>query len=219
MEQILDLMISKYKCLKTCKKEIQSAYELIVNSYKNNKKMLIAGNGGSCSDSNHIVGELLKNFKIDRMIDKTFLTKLDTIDSNYSQQIFKKLQGCLPAYSLCENSSFITAYLNDVSDASNYIYAQQIFAYGDTGDIFLAISTSGNSSNIINASIVAKAKGMQVISLTGNDGGILKRFSDVAIIVPCSETYEIQELHLPIYHCLCMMIEKYFFGVEKWKLL
>lgn len=215
MEQILDLMISKYKCLEVCKKEIQFAYELIVNSFKNNNKMLIAGNGGSCSDSNHIVGELLKNFKIDRIVDETFLKKLDNIDANCSHQIFKKLQGCLPAYSLCENSSFITAYLNDVSDASNYIYAQQIFAYGNAGDTFLAISTSGNSLNIINASIVAKAKGMHVISLTGNDGGILKKYSDVAIIVPCSETYEIQELHLPVYHCLCMMIEKYFFGGKK----
>ena len=171
--------------------------------------MLIAGNGGSSADAEHIVGELMKGFKKSRFVSEEFADKLRKIDGERAEELIEKLQGGLPAISLSSHPALCTAYLNDVD--GNLIVAQQVYGYGKEGDVFLGISTSGNAKNIMYAAAVAKAKGMKVAALTGKDGGKLGKAADAAVIVPEPETYRIQELHLPIYHVLCLMLEERFF--------
>lgn len=205
----IDLLIKRYSVLEKIKEEIVSAYFIMEKSFQNGGKLLIAGNGGSAADAEHIVGELMKGFKKERKTSSEFAQKLIGIDNKRGKELSEKLQGGLSAIALSNHSAFTTAYLNDVDGI--LCFAQQINGYGKEGDTFLGISTSGNSNNVIYAAITAKAKGMKVISLVGKDGGELKDVSDVSIIVPENETYMIQELHLPIYHCLCLMLEDRFF--------
>ena len=178
-------------------------------SYEKGGKLLIAGNGGSAADSEHITGELMKRFKIPRPVSRSFSQKLKAVDPDIGAELAKNLECGLMAIPLVTHEALATAYINDV-DGIN-VFAQQLFGYGRQGDVFLGISTSGNSRNIINASVVAKASGIKVIGLTGATGGELATMADVAVKVPETETYMIQELHLPIYHCWCLMLEERFF--------
>lgn len=206
----MEVLLEQYPSLGCCKKEIQKAYGLLVSCYKNGSKLLVAGNGGSAADAEHIVGELMKGFKLSRKIPEEMQQKLQAIAPEEGKCLADKLQGALPAIALDGHIALSTAYLNDVD--GTLIYSQQVYGYGHKGDLFLAISTSGNSENVLLASITAKAKEMKVIGLTGESGGRLQELADVTIAVPGKETYQIQELHLPVYHCLCLMLEEHFFG-------
>ena len=206
---IFEELFQRYPVLESCRSEIWEAFAILKESYSNDGKLLVAGNGGSAADSEHIVGELMKGFVKPRKLSEEFVSKLKTVDEHMGAELGEKLQGALPAIALVDHVALSTAYLNDVDPLLGF--AQQINGYGDDGDVFLAISTSGNSKNILYACTIAKAKGMKVVGLTGKDGGRLKDMSDVAIVVPENETFKIQELHLPVYHCLCLMLEETFF--------
>lgn len=171
---------------------------------------MIAGNGGSASDADHIVAELMKSFLKERPLTEIQKLNILAVDDARGNEMIDKLQNGLPAISLCDNSPLMTAIMNDC-DAS-LIYAQKIMGIGMPEDVFIGISTSGNSPNIINAAIVAKSKNIKVIGLTGENESLLQKYSDICIKVPESETYKVQELHLPVYHCLCMMVEEHFYG-------
>lgn len=210
MNRYIDELIERYPILESSKESICKAYEIIAESYENSGKLLIAGNGGSSSDSDHIVGELMKGFVLSRKLDDTLKAKLCEIDEGMGLELSEKLQGALPAIALSNHNSLNTAFLNDVD--GSMCFAQQVNGYGTPNDVFLGISTSGNSKNIIYAAITAKAKGLKVIGLTGRGGGKLAAIADVVIAVDEKETYKIQELHLPVYHCLCLMLEERFFS-------
>lgn len=208
----IDLLTERYSVLGICKDDIIKAYNILEECYATGHKLLIAGNGGSCADSEHIVGELMKGFKLPRKCSSEFAEKLKRVDGLRGVELAEKLQCGLPAIALTGHQGLSTAYINDVQNGGLLTYAQQVNGYGQEGDVFLGISTSGNSKNVMYATVVAKAKGMKVIGLTGKNGGELASVADVAIKVPETETYMIQELHLPVYHCLCLMLEERFFG-------
>ena len=208
MEQ-LDVLIERYPVLAGIRGQVLEAYEVMRECYEGGGKLLVAGNGGSSSDSEHIVGELMKGFIKRRPVTEEFAKALEAADPERGPELAAKLQGGLPAIALTGHAALSTAYLNDVD--GDLIFAQQLYGYGKPGDVFLGISTSGNSKNVVYAMAVAKAKGLKTITLTGRDGGIMGRTADVAVIVPETETYRIQELHLPVYHALCLMLEEHFF--------
>lgn len=205
----LEELLTRYPVLTSVKDDIKEAYEILENCYKNGGKLLIAGNGGSCADAEHIVGELMKGFVKPRAVSAEFVEKLTGADPVRGKELADKLQGGLPAIALTGHPGLSTAYLNDVD--GNLIYAQQTYGYGKEGDVLLGISTSGNSKNIMYAMTAARAIGMKTIGLTGRNGGELKETADVSIVVPEKETFKIQELHLPVYHALCLMLEERFF--------
>lgn len=206
----INLLTERYPKLAAVKQEIIDAYQLMEESYNNGGKLLIAGNGGSAADSEHIAGELMKRFKILRPVSTEYAEKLKEVDPVRGEELAKKLECSLTAIPLVAHEALTTAYINDVDGLG--VFAQQLFGYGRKGDVFLSISTSGNSKNIMNATVVARASGIKVIGLTGAKGGELATVSDVVVKVPETETYMIQELHLPIYHCWCLMLEDHFFG-------
>ena len=206
----LEELIRRYPQLDVCKKDIEKAYLLLQKTYDKNGKLLIAGNGGSAADSEHIAGELMKRFKITRPINKELAEKLMKIDPERGERLIKNLEMPLRAVPLTSHIAITTAYMND-ADATG-VFAQQMLGFGDAGDVFLAISTSGNSENIISACIVAKAMGIKIIGLTGEKESKLSKYADICIRVPETETYKIQELHLPVYHALCLMLESNYFG-------
>lgn len=208
-ESILDELMSRYPMLECCKDSIVGTFDMMERSYEEGGKLLVAGNGGSAADSEHIVGELMKSFVLKRKLDENMQQSLRSVDSVLGNVLADKLQGALPAIALTGHPGLSTAYLNDVDPLLGF--AQQIYGYGQVGDVFLGITTSGNSENILYAATVARAKGLKVVALTGRDGGKIRDFADVSIIVPETETYKIQELHLPIYHALCLMLETTFF--------
>lgn len=206
----IEVLVNRYPVLNSVKDEIVEAYFLLVESYKNEGKLLIAGNGGSAADAEHIVGELMKGFKLPRKLNENFTDKLISENEELGTVLAKSLQGALPAIALDGHPALSTAYMNDCEPL--LCFAQQVNGYGKAGDVFLGISTSGNSKNILYAATTAHAKGMKVIGLTGAKDSKLTQMSDVCIKVPQTETYMIQELHLPVYHCLCLMLEDEFFG-------
>ena len=206
----LDELIRRYPQLAVCKKDIEKAYLLLQKTYDKNGKLLIAGNGGSAADSEHIAGELMKRFKITRPINKELADKLMKIDPERGERLVKNLEMPLRAVPLTSHIAITTAYMND-ADATG-VFAQQMLGFGNEGDVFLAISTSGNSENIISACVVAKAMGIKIIGLTGEKESKLSKYADICIRVPETETYKIQELHLPVYHALCLMLESNYFG-------
>jgi D-sedoheptulose 7-phosphate isomerase len=210
MEEQLNLLIERYPKLAVCKEDIKKAYELLEAAYSNGRKLLVCGNGGSASDAEHIVGELMKEFRLKRKIYSSHAETLKSIDSEMGSILADHLQGALPAISLTGHSSLTTAFMNDA--LPELVFAQQVNGYGQPGDAFLGISTSGNSRNVLYAAITAKAKGLKVIGLTGQSQNRLMDFADVCIRVPEVDTFKVQELHLPVYHCLCMMLEDKFFG-------
>ena len=204
----IEQLIERYPALSVCEKDICAVAEALILSYENGRKLLVAGNGGSCADSDHITGELLKSFVKKRLPEPVFLEKLSAIDADTGAYLADKLQGSLPAIALTNNTALMTTSLNDVD--GNVMFAQQVNGYGNAGDVFLGISTSGNSADIVYATVVAKAKGLKTIALTGKDGGKLKNLADISIVVPQNETFMIQELHLPVYHALCLEVEAHF---------
>ena len=206
----IEVLVNRYPVLNSVKDEIVEAYFLLVESYKNEGKLLIAGNGGSAADAEHIVGELMKGFKLPRKLNENFTDKLISENEELGTVLAESLQGALPAIALDGHPALPTAYMNDCEPL--LCFAQQVNGYGKAGDVFLGISTSGNSKNILYAATTAHAKGMKVIGLTGAKDSKLTQMSDVCIKVPQTETYMIQELHLPVYHCLCLMLEDEFFG-------
>jgi D-sedoheptulose 7-phosphate isomerase len=206
----IDLLIERYPKLELARQDIIAAYLILEECYENDNKLLIAGNGGSAADSEHIAGELMKRFKKPRPVPKEFASRLKDIDKDRGEILAKNLERGLMAIPLVAHEALTTAYINDVDGLG--VFAQQLYGFGRAGDVFLGISTSGNSKNIMNATVVARALEIKVIGLTGQNGGELSQVADVAIKVPETETYMIQELHLPIYHCLCLMLEENFFG-------
>lgn len=209
----ITVLCERYPVLKIMENEIAEAYFLLEKAYKNGGKLLVAGNGGSAADAEHIVGELMKGFKLPRKPHADFAEKLIKENEELGVVLAENLQGALPAIALDGHPALSTAYMNDCEPL--LCFAQQVNGYGKEGDVFLGISTSGNSKNILYAAVTAHAKGMKVIGLTGEKDSKLEQISDVCIKVPQMETYMIQELHLPVYHCLCLMLEEEFFGKEK----
>lgn len=207
--EILDNLTERYPVLTDIRGQIAEAYEIMKECYDRDGKLLIAGNGGSCADADHIVGELMKTFIKRRPVSGDFRAELKKADPENGDILADKLGMSLMALSLSNQQTLNTAFSNDVD--GDYIYAQQVLGYGRRGDVYLAISTSGNSRNVLHAVPVAKALGIKVIGLTGRKGGKLKNEADVAITAPADETYKIQELHLPIYHALCLMLEETYF--------
>ena len=206
-----DLLFERYPSLKSVKTDLIAAYLLMEECYENGGKLLVAGNGGSAADAEHIVGELMKGFKMPRKLKDDFANRLIAENQELGIVLAENLQGSLPAIALDGHPALSTAYMNDCEPL--LCFAQQVNGYGRSGDVFLGISTSGNSKNILYAAATAHAKGLKVIGLTGSKDSKLKYMSDVCIKAPQTETYMIQELHLPIYHCLCLMLEdKFFFG-------
>jgi D-sedoheptulose 7-phosphate isomerase len=212
LQKHIDLLVKRYPILKECEQSIIQAYDILEECFLTGHKLLIAGNGGSCADSEHIVGELMKGFKLPRKCSPDFAKKLQSVDNVRGSELAERLQGGLPSIALDGHQGLNTAYINDVQNGGLLTYAQQVYGYGKEGDVFLGISTSGNSKNVMNATVVARALGLKVIGLTGKKGGELATVADVAIKVPETETYMIQELHLPVYHTLCLMLEEKFFG-------
>lgn len=206
----VEVLCERYPALESVKKEIIEAYFLLAESYKNGGKLLVAGNGGSAADAEHIVGELMKSFKLPRKLDIDFKDKLVKENEELGAVLAENLQSALPAIALDGHPALSTAYMNDCEPL--LCFAQQVNGYGSAGDVFLGISTSGNSKNVLYAAITAHAKGMNVIGLTGAKDSKLEQMSDICIKVPQNETYMIQELHMPVYHCLCLMLEYEFFG-------
>ena len=206
----IDLLVERYPSLESAKNDIVAAYLLLEESYENGEKLLVAGNGGSAADAEHIVGELMKGFKLSRKPETDFAERLVAENQELGSVLAENLQGALPAIALDGHPALSTAYMNDCEPL--LCFAQQVNGYGKSGDVFLGISTSGNSKNVLYAATTAHAKGMKVIGLTGAKDSKLKDMSDVCIKAPQTETYMIQELHLPIYHCLCLMLENRFFA-------
>ena len=206
----IDLLVERYPSLESAKNDIVAAYLLLEESYENGGKLLVAGNGGSAADAEHIVGELMKGFKLPRKPEADFAEKLVEENQELGSVLAENLQGALPAIALDGHPALSTAYMNDCEPL--LCFAQQVNGYGKLGDVFLGISTSGNSKKVLYAATTAHAKGMKVIGLTGAKDSKLKDMSDVCIKAPQTETYMIQELHLPIYHCLCLMLEDKFFA-------
>lgn len=208
-KQLLEELVTRYPVLEAVREKIEEAYQVLAECYAGGGKLLIAGNGGSCADAEHIVGELMKGFVKRRELPKELQAGLKAESQEHGALLAASLQGSLPAIALNGHPGLSTAFANDVN--ADMVYAQQICGYGMPGDVFLGISTSGNAKNVDYAVTVAKAKSMKVIGLTGRDGGRLARRADVAVVVPEQETFRIQELHLPIYHVLCLLLEEAFF--------
>ncbi len=205
-------LISRYPVLKYSKQAIIDAYKTLIKCFSNHNKLLIAGNGGSAADAEHIVGELMKGFIKKRELPKEIKEQLISINSELGIELSHNLQCALPAIALTGHIALSSAFNNDCNPEMTF--AQQVLGYGKPGDILLCISTSGNSKNILYAATTAKAIGLKVIGLTGGQECFLDKISDVCIKAPETETYKVQELHLPIYHCLCLMLEERFFHIE-----
>lgn len=210
LQRHIDLLIKRYPVLASIEKDIVEAYLVMEETYEHDGKIMVAGNGGSAADAEHIAGELMKRFKTPRPVSDEFAARLKAIDPERGANLAANLERSLMAIPLVAHEALTTAYINDVDGYG--VFAQQLFGFGRKGDVFLGISTSGNSKNVMSATVVARALGIKVIGLTGAGGGELACVADVCVKAPETETYMIQELHLPIYHCWCLMLEERFFG-------
>ena len=206
-EEVVDSLFVRYPDLRTCEMEVRSAVSMLNEAFRAGGKLLVCGNGGSAADSEHAVGELMKSFRFKRPVDADFLVAYREANG---EEAPAWLEGALPAISLVSHTALSTAFGND--EASVGVFAQQVYGYGEPGDVLLAISTSGNSGNVVEAAKVARAKGVKVIGLTGARESKLTPLSDVCIRVPRTEVFQVQELHLPVYHCLCAAAEAELFG-------
>lgn len=195
----MENLLNRYPELEVCKQDIKKAVDLILDTYKNGGKVLVCGNGGSAADSEHIVGELMKGFMLKRPVD----------DERIPEHLRTNLQGALPAISLPSQCAILSAFINDVEP--DMMYAQLVYGYAKENDLVIGLSTSGNSKNVVNAVEVAKSIGVRTLAMTGETESKLSQLCDVTIKVPETETYKIQELHLPVYHCLCATVEEKYF--------
>ncbi len=209
MKKFIDNLINRYPLLISSREDIEKAAILLVKRTEKGGKYLICGNGGSCADADHIVGELMKGFLNPRTLTQEQKNSLISAGGDTGRKLGNLLQQAIPAVSLCSSNALNTAFMNDVDPA--LVFAQQIMGLGLQGDVFWGISTSGNSQNVVSAAITSKAFGLSTFAMTGEKESRLSALCDVCIRVPAIETYQIQELHLPIYHSLCMIIEDYFF--------
>jgi D-sedoheptulose 7-phosphate isomerase len=207
---LVDQLCERYPSLTDVKPAIEEACNQLIACYEKGGKILVCGNGGSCSDSDHIVGELMKSFELKRPVRSEMQEKLAVLDPERGSYLASHLQQGLPAISLTAHTALITAVANDIH--ADIIFAQQVIGYGKEGDVLIAISSSGNSQNVVDACLVAKAMNLKVVGLTGETGGKMKWLCDVLINVPGRRTSFVQELHLPVYHLLCLVIEHHFFG-------
>ena len=202
-------LYERYPILTECREAIEAAGSLIVETYRRGGKVMVCGNGGSCADSDHIVGELMKGFLLQRPVGAAFQKQLEELGFEDAEYIAGHLQGALPAISLPSQSAVLSAYANDV--AADLVYAQLTYGYGQENDLLICLSTSGNSKNVVYAAKVAKAKGVKTLALTGQRESKLSAICDVTVRVPETETFKVQELHLPVYHHLCVEAEREFF--------
>ena len=211
-KQAVTELIRRYPALSVCEKDLLAAVEVICDSYRAGHKLIACGNGGSASDAEHIVGELMKGFLLPRKLGSDMEAKMREVCPDEADYFMENLQGALPAMSMVNQVALNTAFAND--QAPDLSFAQQLLGMGDAGDVLVAISTSGNSTNVIYALQMAKVKGVKTVALTGKSGGKIKsrNLADVCICVPDDETFRIQELHLPVYHMLCNAAEIEFFG-------
>ena len=206
-------LYTRYSELKACEADIDRALELMIETYEKGGKILLCGNGGSCSDAQHIVGELMKGFLLKRPMTAAQKNAFaNALGEEEAEAFASRLQRGLPAISLDGMGALFTAYANDAD--ADYVYAQAVFGYGKPEDLLIGISTSGNSKNVVLAMKAAKALGLRGIALTGAKESKLSALSTVTIRVPDTETFKIQELHLPVYHYLCAAVEETFFGEE-----
>lgn len=192
-------LLNRYPKLAECSEDIEKALDLMMNTYKNGGKILVCGNGGSAADSEHIVGELMKGF----------MSKREVNDERIPKELRKNLHGALPAISLPSQCAVLSAFINDVEPSM--MYAQMVYGYANKNDLVIGISTSGNSNNVVNAVEVASCMGVKTLALTGKSESKLSKISTVTIRVPETETYKVQELHLPVYHYLCAGVESKMF--------
>jgi D-sedoheptulose 7-phosphate isomerase len=204
-------LITRYPVLSVCRNDIQAAIDTMIRCYEHGGKVLLCGNGGSCADSDHIVGELMKGFLKKRPLSDAQKAAMKARSATLDDSLLNALQCGLPAISLPSLTALNTAFCNDADP--ELIYAQAVLALAKPGDVLIAISTSGNAKNVFAAVQVAKGLGVTVIGLTGNTGGKLKQYADIAVCVPETETFKIQELHLPVYHTVCAAVEAHFFPV------
>lgn len=207
---MINELMERYPCLSSCKEEIETAAKALIECYKAGGKVLLCGNGGSCADCDHIVGELMKGFLKKRPLTDAKKTEMKSRCPEIEDDVLNKLQAALPAVSLPSITALNSAFCNDVDP--ELIYAQPLMSMAKENDILIALSTSGNSKNVFAAAKTAKALGVKVLGMTGKTGGKLKSMADICICVPECETYKIQELHLPVYHYLCATVEEYFFS-------
>lgn len=208
--EILSRLIGDFPALEPCRPDIESAYRVLEASFAAGKKLLVCGNGGSAADSEHIVGELMKGFLLKRVVTAGEAQKIRDANPDDWEYLAANLQRAFPTISLVSQTALSTAFGNDV--APDMVFAQQVFGYGAAGDVLIAISTSGNSANVVNAVKTARAFGVKTVGLTGAGGGLLERLCDSTVRVPSSSTYHrIQEYHLSVYHALCAMLEAAFF--------
>lgn len=202
---IFSELFERYPCLEACRDDIHNAYKIMVECYENGGKLLCCGNGGSAADCDHLVGELMKGFLKKRPLSES---EKAVFDDNF---IADSLQKGLPAISLCAHSALMTAFENDA--VPSLVFAQQVYAYAKNNDVLVCFSTSGNSENVVYAAKAAKAAKIKIISVTGQKESKLSEISDVCIRLPETETFKIQELTLPVYHCLAAMVEDNFFSM------
>ena len=208
---MLNELLSRYPELSACKEDIENAVTTIIKAYENGGKLLLCGNGGSCADCDHIVGELMKGFLKKRPLSDEKKAEMKKNCDLLDDETLSKLQGGVPAIALPSITALNSAFCNDVDP--ELMYAQTLMSLANENDILIAISTSGNSKNVFGAVKVAKALGIKVIGLTGNSGGKIKGIADICICAPETETFKIQELHMPIYHYICAKVEEYFWSV------
>lgn len=209
MNKRIEMLTQKYPQLEVVATDVDAATDKIIQCYKKGGKVLLCGNGGSAADCTHIVGELMKGFMKKRPVAEKQAKALKKANPNIDDEFLSNLQCGLPAVNLCESQALLSAFCNDVDP--EYIYAQQVFGLGKKGDVFIGLSTSGNAKNVNLAANIAKALGLTVIGMTGQRDSKLSENSDICIKVPETETYKIQELHLPVYHAICDAVEAEFF--------
>lgn len=201
-EEVLEKLFCAYPSVVQCKNEIMISLEILLSCWRSGRKLMVCGNGGSASDAEHIVGEMMKSFRFKRRISPEFAKTYEAI---IGENVPDWLEGAAPALSLVSQTSLMTAFAND--ESAEGVFAQQVYGYGKAGDVLLCISTSGNSPNVVEAAKVARAMGILVVSLTGSRDSALSAMSDACIRVPSDKVYEVQEMHLPIYHALCAASE------------
>lgn len=208
---MINELLNRYSSLCECKEDIEKAAKAIIECYENGGKLLLCGNGGSCADCEHIVGEMMKGFLKKRPLNDSKKAEMKSKCDLVDDELLSKLQCGLPAVAIPSIDALNSAFCNDVDP--ELVYAQPLMSLAKENDILIGISTSGNSKNVFGAVKVAKALGIKVIGLTGKKGGKLKETADICICAPETETFKIQELHLPIYHYICAAVEEHFFQV------
>jgi len=209
----IDELVSRYPPLSACRGSVEEAAELLVRCYTRGGAVLICGNGGSAADAGHIVGELMKGFLEPRRLSQATIDLLTDLDPDIGSSLVASLQRALPAVDLTAQVALTTAFIND--QAGEAVFAQQVLGYANPANLLIGISTSGTSRNVVLAAFTAKALGMTAIGMTGRNGRDLSKWCDITIEVPADETAKIQELHLPVYHTLCAIVENHFFSEEK----